>query len=313
MSEVLLVGSGNIGRRHFQGLLESRKVRKIAVVEICSSARNTLTRDFGERPAGKSLSVVSCLGEVKTQPELAIVATDSRPRAELTLELLNRTVPFIVLEKFLFSDLRDYETLDLALSKGGPSVWVNCPRRIYPQAQRLATQYRGKVHHYSVRGAEWGFCTNAIHYFDHWMWLQGPDRPPIQNVTIQTYGLPFPAKRTGYLEVHGKLEAQCGASKFVARCRPGLKHSLRLELFSGLEIEIDEQTQSMLENSKLREYVVPFQSQLTAPLVDSILESGDCGLTPYQESSEYHQLFLRSLMAALPDHSFRTSTGWPVT
>ena len=46
-------------------------------------------------------------------------------------------------------------------------------------------------------------------------------------------------------------------------------------------------------------FEMPFQSQLTNILLDEILETGNCKLTPYEESAELHLHLLNNFIAFL--------------
>ena len=45
-----------------------------------------------------------------------------------------------------------------------------------------------------------------------------------------------------------------------------------------------------------RDFIIPFQSDLTQQVVKEILTTGTCGLTYFSESSRLHQFFLKELI-----------------
>ena len=53
-----------------------------------------------------------------------------------------------------------------------------------------------------------------------------------------------------------------------------------------------------------KQITIPFQSQLTNIVIEEILDTGDCGLTPYQESARLHKAFLEPLSAFFREQGF---------
>ena len=61
-------------------------------------------------------------------------------------------------------------------------------------------------------------------------------------------------------------------------------------------MEITNEDNDIIEQ---KEFDMPFQSQLTNIVIDEILSTGKCSLTPYEESATLHKVYLNCLLSHL--------------
>ena len=110
MYNILLIGAGQLGSRHLQGLMKCRLPVRIEVIEPSEKNRNTAIERAGRRKVQaikpnlifrKSLDEVSC-----READLVIIATNSDVRAEIVTELTDRVkVRYLILEKVVYQSL----------------------------------------------------------------------------------------------------------------------------------------------------------------------------------------------------------------
>ena len=80
----------------------------------------------------------------------------------------------IILEKFLFTGLTDYDEAEQLLQINHVNVWVNCPRRLfdfYVEIDSMIDKQKPLVMEYT--DSNWGLCCNSIHMIDIFMMLSG--------------------------------------------------------------------------------------------------------------------------------------------
>lgn len=302
MHRVIVIGAGQLGSRHLQGLAKSTIPLKIDVVDPSDASLNIAASRFAEvQPtnAGADYMREVPAGE---EYDLAIIACSSGARLSALRELYRRSrARYLVLEKFLFSKLEEYDEAEKIIVENGVAAWVNCPRRIMPDYAELKTLFSGPVD-MSVRGGMWGLGCNSIHMADLAAWLSGDtsfsfDASRLDRVVHRS-------SRSGYIEFSGLLTGwtDCGTRVSLLANRDYSGPSLIHLVSSGAQALICEADSTVTwwrgengwkpESGKLR---IVYQSGLSNSLAEEILERGSCGLASYRESATMHRALLREL------------------
>lgn len=209
MSEVILVGCGNIGTRLLQSLLTGVEDVRVTCVDPQPAARDLALQRAAE--VGQE-SAIKVLADIPTgaAPDLAIVATTSGPRRAIVETLIERVAPkLFLLEKFLFPFIADYEVVASKLEAIGASAFVHTPRPVWPGYKDLREMIVGSndpLLHMRVSGQQWNMASNAIHFVPAFEALA--KEPIIEWDSVGLDPVPLPNKREGYLEVTGTLRGK---------------------------------------------------------------------------------------------------------
>jgi predicted dehydrogenase len=305
MRSVCVVGAGRLGIRHVEGLLSLTTPLTIRVVDPSEDAQNHV-RELAKRP---SPHVVSSGADLPSSENIdcAIIATTARERADLIRALLSRaTVRTMLLEKVLFTRVSDYADIGTLLAKQGVTAWVNCPLRLMPVRREMRELLGGGPFSIHLNGGkEHGLMTNIIHYADYASYLaRSSDFRVDASLLAHTTTL---SKRSGYRELLGSLalhfsngsKALCTS---LAHARP------RRTVLSGTHIRalFEEAAGTALlseekDDWKWREVPASFslQSEMTGPLVRTMMEQGTCELPTYEESSALHLKIIHGVREAI--------------
>ena len=127
---VLIVGSGNVGSRHIQGILKSKYKINIYIVENNLNSIITTKKRISEvNYLNKKIYIYKNLNFKKKNFDLAIIATNSKGRLNLIKKALNyQSIKNIIIEKVAFQSIKDYLEAIKILKKHKTSSWVNCAR-----------------------------------------------------------------------------------------------------------------------------------------------------------------------------------------
>jgi predicted dehydrogenase len=307
MARVVIVGAGQLGSRHLQALKAIGRPLEIDVVDPSERSRGVARERYESMPgtAGHRVSYHAQCPEGAA--DVAIVATSSDARREAVERLLEAgPVRTMVLEKLLFSRKEDYARIGERLARSGTRAWVNCPMRVMPPYERIrAERGAGRVD-YRVTGSRFGLVTNAIHYIDHASHLTG-----CESFELDLAGLerePIASKRAGFLELDGTLLARfADGSRCEMTCWPAGTAPVVVEIFDDRRRYVVRESEGRLwkcgEASNWawteEEARIPYQSEMTAGVVASLLEKGDCALAPYEASARIHLALLEPLRAWL--------------
>jgi predicted dehydrogenase len=295
---VAVIGAGLLGRRHLQSLDLCEKNIKISVVDTAVVSLEFAKNDLSNTKAAQNVEYYHSIEDVTDNIDLAIVATTAKVRLSVLKALLIKKVKNIILEKVAFNSLSEIELAQKIVKGSNVNIWVNCPRRLYPIYQELKVILKKYTAiNYSIKGSDYGLACNGIHYIDFFSYLENCDDYAFKrsNITEMTE-----SKRDGYIECFGDLIGEfssgCG---FQLECKNnGVKpeYKIIIELDEG-SIEIDEIRGCMSIDIggeiETRTFTMPYQSELTGPLVDTVIDTSQCELTGFYESMKIHVPFVR--------------------
>jgi predicted dehydrogenase len=301
LKTIIIVGAGNLGSRHLQGLGGFASAISVWVVDPSQAALD-LSREravsaglphdihyLTQMPAGMAF-------------DCAILACNSNVRASVTKQLCrDNTVKAIVFEKVLFDKIQDYAEISALLKASGIKAWVNCPRRIWPVYEEFRqTLTAGMPVHIQVSGSLWGLGCNSIHFLDLMAFLNGTEDYQITNALLDKKIID--SKRHGFIEFTGGFSgffSNGGTFLIQSYADEGVPYSLTLKSAAcSLTAFEDHGLVDRFEsgNWQRHQLTLPYQSQLTGNVVEEIVTSGQSRLTPYSQSVNLHlpmlQMFL---------------------
>lgn len=320
MFKIKIIGAGALGSRHLQALKSVNYPLDIKVIDPSMTSLKVAKERYESFPSEQNHQITfSPNFEQQDNTDIAIIATNSdvRKKALDTLFRSSKTNALII-EKLLFNDRDDYQKMEQILIDTGAKAWVNCPMRVMPVYEKIKSTITSPVS-YRVTGSQFGLVTNAIHYIDHVVHLSG-----CEEFEIDTSGLdriPIPSKRSGFLELNGTLVVRfADGSRCEITCYASGAAPIVVEIFNEKNRYIVRESEGKLwhtgEDSQWawteQAAPIPYQSQITTALVESLLSSGNCGLTPFATSARIHLRLLDPLLELVRSHAPETA-GYPFT
>ena len=321
---ICLIGAGNIGSRHLQGLALVPQALSIQVIDPSAMSLATAKQRYQEVDNGlikHHVVFLYDLNQVVGPIDIAIVATNSDIRSTVAKKLLNQTrVKNIIFEKILFNKHTQYEEIQKLLDSKQCKAWVDCSMRTDPFYSGLKKQFDGQPITYIVHGSLHGLMSNAIHYIDHIAYLSN-----CYDFTVDTSHLnpkPVSSKRKGFLELFGILNVfftDGSLGSFI--CYPKGNTPFTIEILS----EKTRCLMRVMENKsylttaysgwkwKIKKTAFLYQSQMTNKIVTSILKSGSFNLPSFAISSKMHLNFLEPILEFLNSYSKKKFDVYPFT
>lgn len=311
MKYIALIGIGGIGKWHLQSLLTLAEEKIIYGVEPDLKTRTILEHTYYGRVEVK---LVSSIEQLPSRIDIAIIATNSAVRRNVFEQLVKKSdCKNVIFEKVLFQKVDDYYAVKEILVKRGINAWVNCARREWPGYIMLHEWLRDReIISFSVKGGQWGLACNGIHMLDLITYLSGNiiesiDTSKLKDVIIES-------KRKGYYEIFGTLEgkgAKCGLCELTCAEEP-LPCIIDI-VFKDMIISVFEEQNiyriSYADNewhTEEHELGVKYQSELTAKVVEQILNKGICRLPDYNEAMAEHIVFIKALTVFFEKHGMES-------
>jgi len=308
MRHIAVIGTGEVGSRHVQGLIDLPGEARIFAVDPSPASRELATERWNNRDdSGLTLTTHESVDSLPVAHlDLAILATTARTRRVAFENLVDTAaVENVLFEKVLFQDPAEYDEVGTILDRNDITAWVNCPRREYDGYQRLREAMDDGPVDISVTGTNWSLASNSIHFVDLLSWLTEGD-----TLNWDTSGLRdriYESPREGFVELHGLLSATDSRQNSLSlRCFRDETMDLSVRIATPtqrwiIHEGIGQITRLYLDgsgrwNQEQSDFSTEYQSNLTGKVAGEIFDSGECELARFEESAQYHLPLIRHLI-----------------
>lgn len=308
MFNIAIIGAGQLGSRHLQGLARLDLDCRYYVVDPSAQslqiAKNRV-EELGNPGINDRIEYHASHGELPDVVDYVVVATAADVRLRVLQELLKaRTVRNLLLEKVLFQRVEDYQLATELLGDLSTRVWVNCPRRTFPIYQTVRTFFENRtLLQFQVNGGNWGLGCNAIHFLDLLGFLNG-HVPSNLSVAALDKTI-WPSKRSNFYEFTGTLRGECGPTSFditsIHQSSMRLMLTVRAEDRSCFIDEVAGQAFFYDQTANCawtpKSFQNPFVSEQSTAIAREVLVNASSGLTSFDESVSYHLPLIKALAA----------------
>lgn len=302
MANLLIVGTGQLGSRYLQGMVNCTQNLDIVAMDPSAKALDIAKARWLEAKGADSNHSVNWCQELPSDArnfDLAILSTPAKGRSALVYALSKQaTIRYWILEKVLAQSADELEIIKQATAKAD-GCWVNTARRLMHWHQTLKNNLYTNAPLYVEKYANlWGLACNSIHFIDLVAWWTNE-----KLLSLDTSGLDldwFESKRLGFFEITGTLTAYySGGSKLVLSAQHDAPdQGLHVQTASGESWLINELAgEACGSHGKRIDGTLEYQSTMTSRLISSILVNGSCDLPTLQESSQMHGIFLDAMLA----------------
>lgn len=324
MFKTLLIGAGQLGSRHLQGLLKFQKKQFIYVLD---RSEDSLTVAKERATEIESKHIVNYVSEWKSIPfelDLVIVATGASVRAKLVAKLLKSyNVKNLVLEKVLFQDLKSYSEIGDLIKASGTPTWVNHPRRMFKHYLDIKNKIskNEEVVNFQIFGGNWDLACNALHFIDLINFLSGSevlnlDFGEIDNNIIKS-------KRPNCIELTGSFSGVLkNGNRFNISSLEGAYEDITITILtkSSRWIVQEGAAQRIIYlgkennfNEIIDSFTNEYQSTLTTRIINDILIEGNTSLPNYDEACSSHIPFIKGTLESYNRISDSNNLICPIT
>lgn len=308
---VVIIGTGALGKRHLSSILNSELALDVYCYDINPHALDGF--EWDNKFNNKTIKMATSFDEFPKEIDFALFAMISKGRREMFDSLVEKcVVKNVVFEKVLFQNVEDYGHVGKRLRELNINAWVNCARRQMDCYQNLKQRLsQVKEIRINISGGEWGLACNVIHEVDLVEFLSGANDTSIEKLDL----LPLIAesKRPGFKEVYGTISGKSGrCTNFSINCMKGTDVPDILTISTDVgQFIILEGKRKLLSMTKENDYelieeefVLPYQSQMTQLVLEDVLLRGTSRLAEYDVSARLHLQFIEPLL------KFFNDNGW---
>lgn len=321
MKNVCIIGAGNIGSRHLQGLKKVKFPLSIEVVDPSTKSLEIARQRYQqtESSTNHKISYLQNISNLSKKIDLAIIATNSDVRRLVIEKLLQVSfIQYLILEKILFQRKEDYSYVEKLLLGENIKTWVNFSMRTMPFYRDLKGKFHGKLQ-MIVSGSQYGLVTNAIHFVDYIAFLTNS-----YDFKVTTGGLDpklIISKRPEFSELTGTLSVifKNGSTGYFI-CYSDGDAPYIIEVFSKNYRCISRENDKKAEISSFPSWkwqevdsYIPYQSDMTNVVVEEIFTKRTSPLTPYSQASNLHLQLFESLLNFLNKSTKKKFNLYPFT
>ena len=321
---ITIIGAGQLGSRHLQGLARTELKMKISIVDPSLNSLHLAKKRYLKMPANNnicSIGFFESVHDIDSDIDIAIIATNADVRRKVIENLLNYVhVHNFILEKVVFQSLEDFQIVIKRFNKKGINAWVNCGRRLWPIFHEIKGDLHDKYHiTVIISGNKWGLACNTIHMLDIFSFLTGE-----KEISIYEYDLNnkiYKSKRDDFIELGGKIvvKNKRGDKLILSDSKKGTA-SIKMRIETDSEkIELDQINKKVIRFNKSTNEIsvetinVPLQSELTHIVVQDILNTGNSGLTELEESFFLHRPMIETFNEHLSSIKGKSYRVCPIT
>jgi len=322
--QIILIGAGQLGSRHLQGLLKLTDIELTIYVVDPSVESQTIAKQRAEEIThSHATHYISDFNTLPNFFDIAIIATNANIREKITIELLtNFQIKYLILEKVLFQNLNAYSVIDSLIEKQNVLTWVNHPRRMFNSYIELKQKLKkASPKTYQITGGNWGLGCNGLHFIDLLLFLsdstlQSIDAEWVDNEVLES-------KRQGFVEFTGTIKGRLNdESIFQITSIKGDPSAVTLTIFDTNERYVIQEggTPKMYEMSKenifkliQKDFTIEYQSSLTTMVVNQLLKTGNCNLPTFKEAADPHKQFISILLNKYNTLTGNTINDLPIT
>jgi hypothetical protein len=294
---ILIIGFGNIGYRHFQGLCLVNTKIKITVFDIDI---NTFKK-IDALLISKNIKILKTTKAPKKQKfDLVISASTNFKRYMVMKNLINNnTIRYIILEKIAFESPAQYFNFyNLLSKKKSIQCFINYNRNMMKSYIDLKKKIKNKqINYISVIGSNWNLVSNSLHFINLFLYLF--EKKDFSFIEHKLHKKIYLSKRKGFSQLKGKIIFQLTDIKIVLEDNLKNKSSLITLKSINEKIVIDESNQKIIyhdlkkNKSTIKKFKINLVSQQSKEIYSQILNKKPILLPKYKTSFKFDIFFCK--------------------
>ena len=270
MKNILIVGEGNIGKRHIQSILKEKKFNyNIHVIDKSNYSIKKTFNEITEIKKSKKIRIENNFKNLNKEYDLIIIATTSFKREDIITLLLKKTIfKNLILEKIVFQNVSSYKHFIKIFKSKKINCWVNCPNRFYKSYNNLKKLIVKKYPlSMIVSGGNWHFGSNFVHYTDLFCYLINANDLTIDQFEFESEIMK--SKRKNFVEFNGLVSLKNNKGNFLTIIHNNTRPNVNIKIIQkNLSFIFNENENFALINRKKNnfskiDFKIPFQSELT--------------------------------------------------
>ena len=296
MLNIIIIGFGNIGFRHFQSLMNQKEKSNIIIVDHNIKNKKKIAKVRNTKK--HIITFDDKLSSYKLVFDFAIIATNSDVRLKVISKLIDlNKIKFLLIEKMVTYKIEEYQKITKILKKNKIITYVNFIRREFLFYSKLKTLLKNDLFRITINYSNLGLCSNSIHFLDLFCLLTGVNNIQLKKNLL--YNNIYRSKRNGFFEFKGSLVfISAKGHELVINDRINqLNKNLIIIDTNKKQFIIDESKKicKFSINSKVKKMKVDTKlvSETTNIILKKIITNKEIKLTKIENSFNNHKILIK--------------------
>jgi len=315
---ITIVGCGNIGSRHLQGISKIKTSLNIHIIEPNKNSKKNGKRRLKEIPnySKHNYYWYNNLDEFNQKSDFTIISTSSNNRKNIIKKVAELKHKKILVEKVVCQSEKEYKNILSILRENRIQAWVNFTRRYMPFYKKIIPIFQNNFPiNMSITGGDIGLGTNSLHFLDLFSWILKNKVISIENQLLDQKIHPNKRGKI-FKEFSGTLTASKNKSFFsiTSFTKSRLPRIINISNASN-QLIFDESNEKILFSS-LRMKILPkykHVSETTQIICEDIIFKNKCELPTLQESFQSHVSLFDTLNTHIKNTTGKKVTLCPIT
>ena len=302
---IAIIGLGNIGRRHLEGLLRIKYKIFVHLFEInLESVKKTKSIIKQNENKNIKISLNKNIVVIGKKIDLLILATSSKQRYDIISNFIKLNVTInILIEKLAFNNLLEYKKTIKLMNEKNVNGFVNLQRRMFSVYKNIKEKLNAEQPiQFKVSMYNWNMASNTIHFLDLFNFFSNNRKLYLSKNLLERKI--FKSKRKGYSEIRGTLEFKSKSLDHIVISDNNSYKNLELFIIEQDSIQFsiyEDQNKMITTNLKSKskkinnKILLPYHSELTNLIADKIIKNKKINLPTLEDSYDNHALLLNTL------------------
>lgn len=315
MFNILISGCGNIGLRHFQGIINNIKKKKnylFLLHDPNKEAFKKFKKEINEHKI-KNYFFSTDINFTHKVIDVVILCNYAEQRY-LSIKKLTKSykIKHFIIEKVLANTTLALNKINKALINH-PSAWVNTPRRSMKIFFYIKKILKGsKIIAIQVKGGSWGLACNAIHFIDLTSWLVDDLKFSISTKHLNKSWIK--SKRKNYYDINGRLVINFKNKVQLDLLSQKNNKPLSIKIITDTNsLYINENTGKLLYKKQIKQFKVNYQSDMTGNVVNNLIRKNTSFITSLNDSCTLHRPLIKKLSEHWKKYGNKKIKNLPIT
>ena len=310
---ILLLGYGNIGKRHLESILNFKSKTKIEITIIDNDFKKLKDLEHSSKLFNFKNVELILNKNLSLKYNLCIIATNSSERLNVLKQISHIKFDTVIIEKLIADNIKNLNLIEKVIKKSNfKKIYINTPRRymnVYKNIKKDLNLSKPLSIFYTATNFK--LASNSIHIIDLFQFFIGDKK--IKNIFCQINKIVKSKKN--YSEFEGMLIFSDKNNNILYINNTKQNANYRTS-FGGIEIlnypksfKFNESSGDILvikenpRNSKInysRKYgKFALQSEITKNYIDDLIKNRNLNLPTFNLSYESHKIYYQAINRAL--------------
>lgn len=291
---ILIVGLGNIGKRHLESVIKNKDVNKIFLFDKSKKVIQNFKKGNLYLNSNNIIILNKINQSLVENIFLCIVATSANRRYKLLKGLAKSfKIKYWLIEKIFLNNLNHLNLFKETTNS--KNMYVNLPLRMSSPFKLIQKKLKRKKFDCRIEGGNWNMASNALHYIDLIKWITNSN---VKKIDIYNVRKKFNSKRLGYKEFYADIIINYFNGTILKLYCDNSNNKKILFKFKSKTFSYDFNKNLLIYGDKKIKIKCEYQSHITNQFLNNLFKRKKIVITNVKKHLNDNKMFLNSIKKA---------------